>query len=460
MTMIRLALAFLIPLLSGWLIIRCLWPGFPRLLRLSLSWAVGSGITGATYFAALTLSNSKTISLIAGESVLIATAALAITKKRSPEHRQFALPEEPRGLAPKIIGIGFVLTALLAAIAFINIADYSKEGGWDATSIWNLKARFIVRTDSNPIERFSDPYLVAGAHPDYPLLLPSFVASTWQIAGLDSTNISEGIAVMFTFSTFIIAFFSVRLLLGRSHAFLLGCLLLSAPVFLVQGASQYADIVMACFMTATVSLFCLLDSEAPPHYLALAAGLFAGFAASTKNEGLLFLLVVFVARILLLLFRRNYRDGAKEIAQFAIGALPGLIAVVLFKVLRAPPNEIAGQASLSLLASRLQDVARHTTIWKEVFKIRNFASWPLHPMPLMFLYLVVSRLTASRTKSVAVWGMPALVLLGMLSGEYVTYLMTPYDLVWHMDNSLDRLLMQVWPTALVFFCLFSVPRNG
>ena len=47
----------------------------------------------------------------------------------------------------------------------------------------------------------------------------------------------------------------------------------------------------------------------------------------------------------------------------------------------------------------------------------------------------------------------ALVIALMLAGYYGVYLLTPWDLKWHLDSSLVRLLLQLWPAALFFWCL-------
>jgi hypothetical protein len=37
----------------------------------------------------------------------------------------------------------------------------------------------------------------------------------------------------------------------------------------------------------------------------------------------------------------------------------------------------------------------------------------------------------------------------MLAGYAVVYLTTPNDLAWHLSDSVHRLLMQLWPSALL-----------
>ncbi len=78
--------------------------------------------------------------------------------------------------------------------------------------------------------------------------------------------------------------------------------LLATPSFVEQGAWQYADIPLSFFYLATIVLLSLYDertqeasSQSPAGLLAL-GGVAAGFAAWTKNEGVLFLGAIILAR--------------------------------------------------------------------------------------------------------------------------------------------------------------------
>jgi hypothetical protein len=42
----------------------------------------------------------------------------------------------------------------------------------------------------------------------------------------------------------------------------------------------------------------------------------------------------------------------------------------------------------------------------------------------------------------------------MFVGYFFVYVLTPMDLIWHLGTSLERLLLQMWPTFL--FLLFLV----
>jgi hypothetical protein len=50
--------------------------------------------------------------------------------------------------------------------------------------------------------------------------------------------------------------------------------------------------------------------------------------------------------------------------------------------------------------------------------------------------------------------LPFAIISALLGVYFVTYLITPYDLYWHLSTSLDRLFQQVYP-ALIYLLLSS-----
>ena len=62
-------------------------------------------------------------------------------------------------------------------------------------------------------------------------------------------------------------------------------------------------------------------------------------------------------------------------------------------------------------------------------------------------------------RAAALW-VPCGVLALMLGVYCLVYLTTPLPLEWHLDKSLDRLLLQLWPgSLLVFFLAVKTPRE-
>ena len=41
----------------------------------------------------------------------------------------------------------------------------------------------------------------------------------------------------------------------------------------------------------------------------------------------------------------------------------------------------------------------------------------------------------------------------MLLGFFFVYILTPHELSWHLDTSLSRLFLQLWPSIVFVACL-------
>ena len=103
----------------------------------------------------------------------------------------------------------------------------------------------------------------------------------------------------FTFAAVGLLAAGVCRLRSRNQGLLAGAVLLGTKAFVMLGAAQYADVPLAFFILATVLLLGLDDAaEQSSPGLVLLAGFCAGLAAWTKNEGLLFLVVMLAARCL------------------------------------------------------------------------------------------------------------------------------------------------------------------
>ena len=88
--------------------------------------------------------------------------------------------------------------------------------------------------------------------------------------------------------------FSIARLRGERQGLLAGLTLLCTPFLIRHGASQYADVPLSFFFVATVALlFFHAESRSQNHLLTL-AGMAAALSAWTKNEGVLFLALLFL----------------------------------------------------------------------------------------------------------------------------------------------------------------------
>src|SRR5262249_61995088 len=110
----------------------------------------------------------------------------------------------------------------------------------------------------------------------------------WKASGGETVAATIALAVLFFLAAVGVTVGAVGLLRSASQAALAGILLVAAPTYLVDATAQCADLPLGYFLLTTVVLVVVASRSVPanPRLLAL-AGLAAGLAAWTKNEGLL-----------------------------------------------------------------------------------------------------------------------------------------------------------------------------
>ena len=136
----------------------------------------------------------------------------------------------------------------------------------------------------------------------------------------------------------------------RAQRLLAGVVLLASPAFMTQAPSEYADVPLAFFFLLRSRSSCRADVALP----VARRRLFAGFAAWTKNEGAL-LVVALAAALFVSEWRSTgWRSAARQAGIFLLGASPGLLLVLWFKVALAPPDPLAGQMTVGSGPKALQ----------------------------------------------------------------------------------------------------------
>jgi hypothetical protein len=479
-----LALPALLCFVSGLAVVSVGWARRGKLasdltLRAALSVGFGLGIFSVIFFLsrAFALPSVLAVDLMATSVLLIGVFLL---RNRGANAGTFPSPTEILDLPRRLKGtlnaaFGVSLCAALYS-AFMRTVAYPHGNGWDAFSIWNLHARFLFLGGAYWRDGFSA--LIPWSHPDYPLLLPSAIAHFWSYVGHDDARVPAAIGFGFTFSTVALLFSALSILRGRIAAILGGLALLTTPFFVELGTSQYADIPLSFFILATIALLCLHDAGAGTPFasgyrgvLAL-AGLAGGFAAWTKNEGLLFLCAILVARFAMLFRWTGGRDPAREVLQkrvrdrvlalaiFLAAVAPALLLIAWFKHSIAPPGDLFSDRATSL--HKLLDSVRYWAILRWYGKsFLRFGDWLLIPGTLLLPALYFA--TGAGRSRIARPGVRSSVfaLVLTLAGYFAIYVITPYDIYWHLRFSLTRLFMQLWPSAIfLFFLAFASDREG
>ena len=325
----------------------------------------------------------------------------------------------------------FVFCSLFALGTAILLSFKTPYGGWDAVTFWNYKAGSLYLGD----------WRSTAGDIDHPLLIPSLIAIVWRFLGAQSPAVPAFIAIGFGIGVVALIVQSLRKFRSTDAALLAGATLLLAPTFVIQTASQYADVPLALLILATLALI-IRGKDA-------LAGFTAGLAALTKNEGSLFIVAFLVAVILV---QRSFR----QLCKILCGLAPPLTILIWFKVSIAPRNLVLSSPRVT---DGLLDSSRYLLILCAFLtEILNVSNWGPALVALLLLPLLGIKVDAELKSGIAI----GVIILGiMLAGYFVVYLITPLDLKMHLGTSLNRLLMQLLPTAVVLlFLALRLPEKG
>jgi len=422
-------------------------------LVISLGAGVGIGIASSLYFLCLATFGPKVAIIAAVEGVALAAAVvLAAVAKR----RKTLLDWAPGPPSPWYLRAAFGVTLLTALAMFIFYALTKPHGEWDAWSIWNLRARFLFRAGDFWKDAFSSQ--LAWSHPGYPLLLPGVIALCWTLARNESTLAPAAIALLFTFGMASSLIATVGILRGKTQALIAGTVLLGGVGLVVNGANQYADVPLGYFILATLALVCLQERHPEDLRFTVLAGLTAGFAAWTKNEGLLFLVAVVAARGWAIGRYGNRSALLPQLLRMAAGFVAPLALVGFFKLRFAASDDLLSKRP-GQIVENVANIGRWITVLeayvKAPFRMGNFII-PIILVLALYWYLVRFKVEERDRPGLAtILGTLAIT----LAGEFAIYLAFPGDVAWQLNTSLERLLLQLWPAGLLaFFLAANAPQ--
>ncbi|MGA2878568.1 MAG: hypothetical protein ABSG13_06425 [Bryobacteraceae bacterium] len=312
--------------------------------------------------------------------------------------------------------------------------------------LWNLRAKFLA--DPSGAWRYALSPLLNNSHPDYPLLLPAFVARAWKAGGSLDMIAPTVTALVFFAALIALLVSAVALLRGTASVLLAGLVILSTTSLLVWAPSQYADIPLAFYYLGAIALIFLADSRA-----LFWAGLCAGLAAWTKNEGIAFLVCILIVFFGFTFWQRRGGTALVRGGWLLAGVAPGILLTLWLKFFLAPAVDPLVIQRASGFA-RLHDVSRYVEVAKGFLdNLLHLGSGVAHPLILLAILGILLRWQIEERYRPALRIATAALVLVFLS-YCAVYLMTPYALAWQVQSSFDRLILQVWPSALlVFFVL-------
>jgi len=461
---IPIILALLPPVALGWMLVRLLLPPDRKgpvwlrwIFEISLGAGLGAGITSCLFFLLLAVGVKGRVPLLVVElgceAGVLGVAAFFLKRRSSLSDGRSMESSAPSTVAAvrdsPATGVSMwtwlLRLAALVALVIFSLSCAARNsanpaGEWDAFTIWNLRAKFLAGGSES--WRHAVIETSSGAlHPTYPLLAPSFLGRTWLVTGNDSPEGALAADLLFTFATLGLLCGAVAVAVNETAGLLAALVLLASDNFAAQSVSQYADVPLAFYILAVTMLLAIaFKREWPPPVLFL-AGVFAGFAPWTKNEGQPFLIFACIVAIWQLRKRAGW---------MLLGALPGAAVTALFKIGFARGAENLFPPTLAEAASKMIEPARWTQILSSFGgNVREMGVPWAHP--ILLLAILGATLGFAPHARARLW--IAMPLAGLLAVDFAVYLVTMSDLSWHLATSNSRLIMQVWPALLFAFFL-------
>lgn len=327
------------------------------------------------------------------------------------------------------IASGRWLAPLILVCLFV-IAAGSPTGDWDARSIWLFHAKRIYIDHS--LASQLDGY-ASWSHNDYPVLVPAVSASLASLLGHWNEAVPKLAGPLVMAPALIVL---ARRLTFTGMAAWLVLLLFCAGKLLVNG---YLDAVLGVYFVAAFALARELrgtgDEEggnAPPvDYRAIATACLV-FVVLTllKNEGL-FALGAIVGSVIVVALSQ----GRRPQRHFVLVLVLAIVPILHWKWLanaQGVSNYLINSNMGSHALARLQEPSSLLRILESMF-----LAWPvLLPISLSAFFAWRFRRDPRCQAAVLAVGAYSAII-------FCAYLSTPMDLAWHLQTSVDRVMLPV-----------------
>ena len=445
---------FLPALIAGFGFVHLFWKS-DRLaalaLKVFLGIGLGLGITSCLYFLRLLLFPGQGGYLLIQAIFLTLVVVALFSQNRIPFI--FTLKSLSFTRIQILFGLAVILVGAVALYFLVIYARVAPHGDYDAQAIWNLRARFIYRSGDAWENAFS-PLINRNFHMDYPLLIPLNVVGGWNTLGSEVLRVPAALSMLFLFGMAGMIYCVIAYLRSSSQAATAAILLLGTPGLLLFSTFQTADIPLTYFFLASAGLFVLAGNENNRNLLFL-SGMMAGLSAWTKNEGIPFVMLM----ILCTIFVFGIRQARVNLFSLLAGMALPLLIIILFKTVISLNNDLFINNGLSEIISKLLNPTRYIQILTHLIsELIHLGNWPISIIAVVLVYrwIMGIRNPGSLTEKV-LWILP----LSQFAIYMLIYVVTPHDLEWHLNYSMSRLLIHLFPLALLsFFLLVNTPETA
>lgn len=328
---------------------------------------------------------------------------------------------------------------------------------WDERAIFGLKGTVLFEDRTVNSADLADPDFVQ-YHPRYPLLLPLAEQHVYALLGETNDRWSKAIPPLLGLGL-VLSFAGVlSRRFGQGPGWLTALLLITLPVlatFELGLLSAQADAPVAALHGASV-LYCWdwlssrHRSSGPSRPLAslVAAGVLAGLAGFTKDEGLAFLMVDAVALSLILLATGSSPLPQRAVA-FAAYGIPAMVLLVPWLWHRRSLPETTEMAYLHRLTPAML-AAGWPAAWWSLRHLGSRMFLEAFEWGLQWWGMLGSAIACPRRMFTAAQLFLLLDVLGALASLVVAGMIAPTPVEEHIGGSAHRFLMQLTPVAVLF----------
>lgn len=435
MTLFLAFIALFPRLLLGFCIVHSVWKstdGRSLPVKIFLAAGIGFGVSSLLGFVWIWIGLPISVYAVLESVASVAWAGWTLYKDRNIFH--FTLPKDKSNIVwASLLAFGVLL---FASNLFFYALQYP-HGRPDAWINWNVVARFIRLGGAD----WQLTFLRQWDHPDYPLYMAVTNAITWSLIREPSTWGPIAFHSIVSIFTAGLLFSFVNYLRGFKQAALSAVLFMSLPFVVDQGMRQYADLLLAHLILAAGGLT-LLYFQTGETRLAILAGLLTGLGGWAKNEGLPAILGFSIVWLVIAVKEGN----GQAFKKYLFGLVFPLLVVASFKLFLAPPNDLLSAQGGSF--DKILDPGRYAIIFKQAgLVLWNLSGAPVPLIGLIILMAVIFGGSAARIHGA--WSAAAVITL-QLAVYFFIYLLTPLELTYHLNTSLDRLYMHILPLGFLW----------
>lgn len=387
--------------------------------------------------------HSLDLSLIIGSILAFLGAAWYLVKK-GKTFRQYNPTTDS---IIKFIGVVIICGLIIGPTLLVPLSE------WDARSIWFFHSKMIYSSGSFGLESGWLHASASFSHTDYPKLIPVLAAQIMHIVGFWNEYLPK-LSIFFLLVPAIILLFTFY---KRSFSFLLLIVLIPLS-FSLQLVTGYMDGYLVLYFAIAMLLLGRFYREVKPIDL-ISSAFCLLLTLYIKNEGMLALIVGIVA-ILITLLIKKVKDIYSSVKHYwpiftSIGIL--LIPFGLWSWYKhqwglTNDLEIGSQNSFIQLITRVSDGSIYIILKDVYFELKHGL------MLLVFLLIasislrkkVVGEIVPIITAAIVYW-------LGIIT----VYLITPRELIYHLDSSVDRTVLAVTVCTYIacYFLVDNLEKN-